>query len=173
MPICPRCALLAFVLTFFAFAGCDTNNPGSSLEEVQGTYAVVALSFDPTEPQAIADIDVLSEVEGNTRIEIFGDGNATVRFEPLGGASQFVVGTARATSRTVTFTSRTDRDAEKLESILLPPSFSLNRDEIDDTRLSADVLLNDVNLQAFDPGQYGGLTDVRGRLTIELNRIAD
>ena len=173
MPTCPRCAFLALILAFFAFAGCDTNNPGSSLEEVQGTYSVVALSFDPAEPQALADIDVLDDVESGTRIEVFGDGTATVRFEPLNGASQFVVGTARATSRTVTFTSRSDSDADKLARILLPPSFSLNRDEVDATRLSADVLLNDVDLQTYDPGQYGGLTSVRGRLTIELDRVAD
>lgn len=171
MPTCPRCVFLALALAVIAFSGCDTNNPGSSLDEVQGTYTVLALSFDPTEPQALSDIDVLADLEPGTRIEIFGDGNALVRFEPVGGFSQLATGTARATSRSVTITARTDADADKLAQVLLPSSFTLNRDEVDPNSLSSDVLLSDVNLEAYDPAQFGGLDRVDGRLRITLDRV--
>jgi hypothetical protein len=173
MPTCPRCALLALAVALLAFAGCDTNNPGSSLEEVQGTYSVLTLSFDPTDPAVLDDVDVLADLEPGTRIEIFGDGNALVRFEPVGGFSQLATGTARATSRTVTVTARTDGDADKLQQVLLPPSFSLNRDEADANRLSADVLLSNVNLEAYNPADFGGLDNVRGRMTITLDRVTN
>ena len=173
MPTCPRCALLALAVAVLAFAGCDTNNPGSGLEEVQGTYAVLELTFDPTEPAVLDDVDVLADLEPGTRVEIFGDGNALVRFEPVGGFSQLVTGTARATSRTVTVTARSDDDADKLQQVLLPPSFSLNRDESDSNRLSADILLSNVDLEAYNPADYGGLDRVRGRLTVTLDRVSD
>lgn len=172
MPLCPRCTLLALALALLAFAGCDTNNPGSSLVEVQGVYSVEELTFDPTDPGALADVDVLADLRVGTRVEVVGDGTALVRFQPLGsGASQIVFGSARATSRTVTFRVQTNEDADKLRRVLLPPSFTLNRDETDPNRLSADLLLDDVDLEAYDPAAYTGLDRVRGRMTVTLDRI--
>ena len=169
MPTCPRCVLFALLLGVLAFSGCDTNNPGSSLTEVQGVYAITELSFNPDQPEVLADINVLAGLRAGATIEVVGDGQAVVRFERIGSASQLVIGTARATSRLVSVTARTDADAGKLERILLPAAFSLNRDEVNANRLSANIDVDGVDLEAYDP-QYGSLNDVSGRLTITLNR---
>ncbi len=132
-------------------------------------YTISELSFDPDQPDVIEDIDILSSLRPGATIEVVGDGQAVVRFERLGDASQLVIGTARATSRLVTVTARTDADAAKLERILLPPVFSLNRDEADANRLSANVDVDGVDLEAYD-SQYGSLNNVSGRLTISLRR---
>ena len=173
MPSCPRCALLALVLSFLAFTGCDTNNPGSGLDEVAGTYTATTFRFEPEAP-TITDVDVLAGLrDGALTVEIFADGQMTLSFEPLGGVRQLVTGTARASSRTVTLAGRTDADAERMALLLLQPSVSFARDDLAPNRLTASLLLAGVNLEEYDPAGYPGLTAVRGRLEITLERTAD
>lgn len=173
MPTCPRCALLALLFALVAFSGCDTNNPGSGLEEVAGTYAATTLLFD-VEAGEVTDADVLGTLRNRrATVEIFADGQMTISFEPLGGQRQLVTGTARASSRTVTISARTDTDEERMALLLLPPEVSLSRDELAPNELTASLLLVNVDLEAFDPAAYTGLQSVRGRLEIELERVDD
>ncbi|MEM1056592.1 MAG: hypothetical protein AAGI52_13800 [Bacteroidota bacterium] len=173
MPTCPRCAFLALVLAVLAFTGCDTNNPGSGLDEVAGTYTAATLRFDP-EATNVLDADVLETLRNSLlTVEVFADGQMTVSFEPLGGARQLVTGTARASSRTVTISARTDADRDRMALLLLPPEVSLARDDLAPDRLTASLLLTGVDLEAFDPVLYAGLTSVRGRLEIQIDRTAD
>ena len=176
MPTCPRCALLALVLAVAAFAsGCDSTNPGSDLEAVQGFYDIEELAFDPV-TTGLPTADVLERLsEGSATVEIVGDGNALVRYRFLGSgmSSRLVFATASATGRTVTLTARDESDADKLEAILLPPTLTFLRDEADALRLRATLALEDVDLEAFDPGVYEDQTSNRGTLTVELRRTSD
>lgn len=173
MPTCPRCAFLTLILALLAFTGCDTNNPGSSLNEVAGVYTTTTLFFNPEAP-GISDVDVLGDLrDGDLRVEIFEDGQATLSYEPLGGARQLITATARASSRTVTLAARTDADAIRMTLLLLPPSVSFARDEAAPTRLDASLQLSNVDLEAYDPATYPGVIGVDGRLEFELERTND
>ena len=172
MPRCPRCLTAALALLAVAvLGGCDTDNPSSPLEELEGVYDFTELRFDPT-AQAIADADVLERlVQASTDVEVFGSGRTLIRFKLEDRPSDLADVNAVATSATVQFSAATEGDASRLMQILLPASFTLSRGG-DDARLSGEIATT-VNLQAFDPDLYAGLTAQPGRLYVTLDRAGD
>ncbi|MDX1421197.1 MAG: hypothetical protein R3181_14625 [Rubricoccaceae bacterium] len=166
----PRCLLCALALLAVAvLGGCDTDNPSSPLEEVQGVYAFTELRFDPSQPQVLEDVIVHERlVQSNTSIEIFGAGPALIRFQLEGGPTVRADAVATATRSTVRLTAETEQDAARLAQILLPPTITLSR-STDGDRLSGDFMTT-ANLQAYDPELYGGLVAQPGTLTITLDR---
>lgn len=172
MPTCPRCALVAFALAVAAFAaGCDSTDPGSDLEAVDGTYEIVELRFDPA-TAGLPEADVLARLaDGSAEVEIAGDGTSLVRYAFIGQTRQLVLADASATSRSVTIAARSDADADKLDAILLPETVTFARAENDATRLSATLLLEGVDLEAFDPAIYQDQIDNRGTMTVALRLV--
>ena len=171
-PSGPRCLLCALVLLAVAFlGGCDTNNPSTPLEEVEGLYTFTELRFDPS-AQAIADADVLAQlVPENSNVELFGSGRVLIRFKIEGQPSQLADATATATHSTVRLTASTEEDAAALAHILWPPTVALNR-SLDGLRLTGQ-LSTTANLQAFDPSLYQGLTAQPGTLYVTLDLAND
>lgn len=172
MPTCPRCALLALVIAFAAFAGCDSNNPGNDLEALQGEYKFATLLFDPT-TAALPDVDVAARLNDDaTTLEIFGNDETAllrIRFNGETGARRVDLSVTASRGR-ITFQALTAEDEEDLRSLLLPSSFSLEYNETNPSSMSADLFREGVNLELFDPAQYQDQTAVRGTLTVRLNR---
>jgi len=170
MPRCSHCVLAALALLAVAFlGGCDTDNPSTPLEEVEGLYALTELRFDPN-AQAIADADVLPRLDSaRTDVEIFGSGRVLVRFKLQDRPSDLADATVSATRSTVRLTAETEEDAARLARLLLPPTLTLNRSE-DGRRLSGQVSTT-ADLQAFDPALYQGLTAQPGTLYVTLDRV--
>ncbi len=172
MPTCPRCALLALAIAFAAFSGCDSNNPGSDLESLQGQYTFATLLFDPT-TQALPDVDVAARLnETATTLEIFGNDDVAllrIRFNGETGSRRVDLQVTASRGR-ITFEALTAEDEEDLRALLLPRSFSLEYNETNPASISADLFREGVNLELFDPAQYQDQTAVRGTLTVRLNR---
>lgn len=172
MPRCSRCTfavLLPFLLTFAV--GCDTDNPGTPTEELAGIYDFAELRFDPS-AQAIADADVAAElVASETEVRLRGSGQAILFFQLQGQPSDLANATFSATNATARLVASTEADAQRLAALLLPSTLTLAR-SADDQRLTAE-LLTTVNLQAFDPQNYSGLTAVAGTLFVTLVRRAE
>ena len=169
MPACPRCFVLALGLLLAAFLGaCDTDNPSSPLEELAGLYDFAELRFVPTAGN-VAPADVRARlVPSRTSVELFGTGQVLIRFQVEGGTSAFVNGTFTATRSTAHLSAEDEEDAARLATLLLPDPLSLAR-SADDQSLSASIAMT-VNLEAFDPVGYAGLTAVPGRLDVTLQR---
>jgi hypothetical protein len=172
MPTCPRCALLALVIAFAAFSGCDANNPGNELDDLEGTYAFATLLFDPT-TQALPDVNVAGRLDpAGTSLEIFGSDEVAllrIRFVGDTGARRTDLRVTASRGR-VTFEALTAEDEEDLRALLLPRSFSLEYNTTNPASLSADLFREGVNLELFDPAQYQDQTSVRGTLSVRLNR---
>ena len=170
MPTCPRCALLAVVLAFAAFTGCDSNNPGRDLDLVDGVYELEELSFDP-ETQALPTADVAAQIDREgTTLEIFGrDAEALFRIRDDRGTGRvdLEVGAARGRA---SFEATTEDDIDDLADIFLPAQFTLNYDD-NASVLSSSFSQSGVNLEAFDPDQYRGLRSVRGTVTVRFRRL--
>ncbi|MFN3595864.1 MAG: hypothetical protein ACK41D_01170 [Rubricoccaceae bacterium] len=171
MPIFRRAlALLAFV---FVVAGCDTSNPGTNLAEVQGVYTFSELRFEPV-ATGLAPANVLARLDPErTSVEIFGDGNALLRYTLVGQTSSLAFASARATAAGVTITARAQDDAAKFGTLLLPATLTLSRTPGDDRTLSRSFFrsnANPVNLEAFDAEVYRGQTRVSGTLYVTLRR---
>jgi len=170
-PSCPRCTLVALVLLLIAFStGCDTNNPSTPSEDLAGVYEFVELRFDPT-AQAIADADVLASMDPNRNdVELFGSGRALIRIKLLDEPSDLADADFTATSSTARIIARSQDDEARLAQILLPGILNLNI-SADNQTLSAQIAAT-VNLQAFDPVAYAGLTAQPGTLHISITREA-
>ncbi|HLT46584.1 MAG TPA: hypothetical protein VK002_05095 [Rubricoccaceae bacterium] len=170
MPYCSRCTLAAVVLLAVAFlGGCDTDNPSSPLEEVEGVYAFTELRFEPI-AQGITPANVLARLDSaRTDVEVFGSGRVLIRFKLQDRPSDLADATATATRSTVRFTASTEADAARLAQLLIPPTFSLSRSP-DDQRLSGEISTT-ANLQAFDATLYQGLTAQPGTLYLTLDRV--
>lgn len=169
---CSRCTLLVLAFLVAAFAsGCDSDNPSSALDQLEGTYVFTELRFDP-DAQAIDDANVLSRlVQANTDVEIFGSGRALIRFKLEGEPSDLADANVSATTTSARFTAQTEEDELRLSDLLMPGSFLLNYSQ-DGLTLSGSVT-NVVNLQAYDPDQYQSLTAVSGRLHVGLERLVE
>ena len=164
-----RCTLVAFVLLFLAFSSaCDTNNPSTPSEDLAGVYVFDELRFDPT-AQAIADADVLAVLDSNrTDVELFGTGRALIRIKVLDQPSDLADADFTATSSTARIVARSQDDQARLAQILLPGDMNLSI-STDNRTLSAQIV-STVNLQAFDPIAYAGLTAQSGTLHVSITR---
>ncbi|NNF57179.1 MAG: hypothetical protein HKN04_02965 [Rhodothermaceae bacterium] len=169
---CPRCTAAVLALLLLAFTtGCDTNNPSTPTAELEGTYDFTELTFDPT-ATALADADVLARLVGaSTDVELFGSGQATIRFKLTDQPSQRADAVFTATTTTARLVAETETDAQRLATILVPSTLSFSRSG-DNQRLTA-ALTTTVNLQAFDPQAYAGQTATPGTLRITLQRRSE
>ena len=174
MPFRSHLAAAAALVVVLVASGCDSNSSNSALRELDGTYEVTTLTFDP-QPPALDDVDVLARVNTSaTRLEIFGqDGQVLfrTRFNTDSG-SRLTEMTATATRGRVTFASVTVDDESELSDLLLPRQFTLTFDAGAPADLSGDIQLTSVDLAAFDPEQYSGLGPVNGLLRIRLTPVA-
>lgn len=163
-------ALLAGCLT--AISGCDSSNPGSALADLDGAYALDELLFDP-QAASLEDADVAARLDSAaTELRIYGgDGDATLisRFEGQGSRRTDLVATA--SRGRLTLSARTTEDQNELADLLLPPTFSLSYTPEAPNTLTGNVSLASVNLQAFDPDRYQGLTSVSGVLRVRFSRL--
>ena len=162
---------LSLVASAVLLAGCDSDNPSSPLEELEGFYDITELRFDPS-AQAVLDADVEERlIASSSSVEILGSGRAFIRFKFEGEPSDLAEGTVSATSSTVRFTAEDEDEARRLSELLLPSSFTLSRSD-DNQRLSGQISTT-ANLQAFDSDLYGGLMAQPGTLYIILDRRTD
>lgn len=169
MPTCPRSLYFAFALMLAVLLGaCDTDNPSSPLEELEGVYAFTEFRFDPS-ASAIADADVLARlVAANTNVELFGSGRALVRYKLVDRPSNLVDATFTATRSSARLTATTETDETLMARILLPASVSFARTE-SSNRLTAQILTT-ADLASFDPQAYAGVPPVPGTLYVTLER---
>ena len=171
MLTCSRCGLAALVLLALAFTGCDTNNGGSgTLGDLEGVYALEELRFDP-DAGGLDEADLGAQLlaQGSASIEIFGDGDDALLRTPTTGRTDLTV---RVFSNSIEFTAVTVDDEEDLAELFLPRQFRLAFSSSEARELRADppLFLPAVNLQAFDPDNYDGLTAVPGRLYVSFRR---
>jgi hypothetical protein len=149
------------------FAGCDTNNSGGFVNDLAGTYAFTELRFVPS-ASAIDPANVLARLDtALTDVEVDSEGRAFFFLRESGTtliAETFVT----ATSSSATFRARTATDIERLVRYLLPSVLRVDHDG-GVNALNGSPSLR-VNLQAFDPQAYQGLTDVPGTLFVRLER---
>ena len=174
MPLCSRCALLGLFLALVAFTGCDTNNPGRALDDLDGSYSVAELLFDPG-AAGLQDADVAARLSSDTQLEVFGrDGDAelTSRFGTETGRTRTSL-RATATRGRVTFEAIQVDDEAELRRLLLPRTFTLSYSPDSPNSLTATLTQSGVDLQAFDSQVYQGLRSVDGTLRIRLERITN
>ena len=167
-----RSAALALVvaLTGSVLAGCDSSGPTGALRDLDGTYSVGELVFDPV-TASLPDADVAARLDGQTSFDIF-SGNGTVQFViSRSGVRSLATLDATATRGRVTFTARAGSEAE-LSALFLPRTFSLTYDPASPRTLTGQIPLNNVNLEQFDPGLYQQQRAVSGTLRIRLDRRA-
>lgn len=171
MSFCSRCTLVAFALLFFAFtSGCDTNNPSSSLASLDGTYSITELRFNPN-TAGLPDADVVVRLDSaESFLEIFGDGDAEIRYQFAGESRQRIQMTASASTSSVQLSALTETDALQLADLLLPSQLVLQRDGVSDERLNASIPTAGVNLEAFDPTIYQEQRSVNGTLIVTFDR---
>ncbi len=171
MPLCPRCALVAVVLAFLAFSGCDTNNPSRELAVIEGTYGVAELTFNP-EATALEAVDIGARLNtAETRLRIFGgDDVALFIVQPVNGVSRRIDLRTSASRGRVTFEALTREDEEDLATLLLPRTFTLDYTGDRPAELEGTFSQTNVNLEAFDAERYQGLRNTTGRLRLRFER---
>lgn len=167
----PRLASLALALVLLA--GCDSNNPGSALRDLDGSYVLEELVFDPN-AGGLVNADVGARLDlAATQITIYGrDGEAQLvsRFTD-GSGTQRTDLIASASRGRLTLSARTNVDAEELAELLLPNSFSLTYNASSISTLEGSFTLSGVNLDAFDRATYSGLTSVDGTMRVRFSRL--
>lgn len=171
MLFCSRCGLLGLVLFVLALTGCDSNNPGRDIEAVAGLYTLAEITFDP-EANALADVDVDARLNATgTTLEIFSDDEeALLRVAFTDGRTRRINLRVDASRGQVRLEGIENEDTDDLAELLLPASFSLRYDGERATRLDAALDRSGVNLEAFDPDRYQGLTNVAGDLAVSFER---
>ncbi len=168
-----RLSALAAVFALAALAGCDSNGSTNALRDLDGTYTVAELIFDPV-AAGLENADAATRLDADaTRFEIFA-GSESARFI----VSRDRIRTeltfdATATRGRATFTSRTGTATDaQFAALLLPRQFTLTFDPESPRTLTGSIPLQNVNLEAFDATQYQGLRAVSGTLRIRLDRAA-
>jgi|GEM_PF-5665025 len=167
----PRLAALALSLALLA--GCDSNNSGTALRDLDGDYALEELLFDPN-AGALQNADVAARLDlATSQLTIYGrDGEAqlVVRFND-GSGTQRTDLIASASRGRLSLSARTNVDAEELAELLLPNSFQLSYNASSISTLESNFAVSGVNLDAFDREQYAGLTSVDGTMRIRFTRL--
>lgn len=164
--------LAALVVGTVALSSCDSSRSNTPLDDLDGTYALTSLIFDP-ETQSLPDADISGRLDASgSQLEIFA-GNSTAQMViRRSGQRTLITFDATATRGQVTFTARPDNNNEaSLRALLIPTPFSLTYNSSSPGTLLNDIPLAGVNLQAFDPSQYQGQVDNRGTLRLRFERI--
>jgi hypothetical protein len=162
---------LALLATVVALVGCDSSNPITppSPLEVEGNYVFTEFRFVPL-AGGLAAANVLDTLQtANSGLELFGSGRALLRYRIRGGTSDVLDGNFDLSA--TQFRLRLREDAG-LARLLLSPSITFERREggrlRHETPAGSPVT---VNLAAYDPARYQGLTQVQGRLFVEFLRV--
>ena len=171
MPTPPHPLRLVPLVALLVLAGCDTTNPGGNLDLVEGTYALAALSFDPTTTD-LSTANVMGDLDPDaTRLTIFGGGgNSLLAVRRRGGVTRRIDLRTRASRERVTFEAVTRDDEEFLAGLLLPGSFALGYEGERPNTLEGTLRLNGVDLQAFDPDRYQDQRSNSGTLSVRFER---
>lgn len=156
-------------LAVVAFGGCD-NDPISEPTplDVEGRYDLVELRFTPSAP-AIAAADVAASLEpGSAYVELLGSGQALFRFRTAGGPTQFAPGRFGVNARQlrVEFDAGTEPELRRVLLLGQDAGRRLTFDREDGALVF--VGPRTVNLEAYDPVAYGGLTSVPGTLRVRV-----
>ena len=172
MPTCPRCAALALVL--LALAGCDSNNPGRDVTLVQGRYMLEALSFEPISDLPDADVAARLNLD-ETTLSIDGGGTRALLSVTYTNGDFRLIDLQASISRGRIVLTATDREPDEayLAALLLPRSFTLTYETVDDMPprvLSTSQNVSGINLEAFDASRYRGELDKQGALVVRFRR---
>lgn len=160
-----RSFVLLLGLLVFALTGCDSSSPidPPSPQDVEGVYHIAELRFVP-QASAIEPANVLSRIDvGRSNLELSGLGDAIFRFALTNQPSALLAGDFSVTATQLRL--RLTDPQSRLPTILLSSPLTLNR--ADDAELVLQQVQT-VNLAAFDPERYAGLTAVQGTLTLRF-----
>lgn len=168
----PAFRFAAFSLALVLLAGCDSNNPGGSLRDLDGSYVLDELVFDHN-AQVIPDANIGARLVADaTILEIFsGNARATLVSQFQGQGRRLNNLNASASRGRLTLSAVTATDQSNLADLFLPPSFSMSYETANPSILTANIPLSNVNLQAFDPEQYSSLTNESGTLRVRFRRL--
>lgn len=161
--------VLSVLAAALVLAACDSSGPIDRPlpTDVEGLYEFTEYSFTPR-ATAIEPANVLDTlVAGATTVELFGGGDVLFRFKVGDSPSALISGRFDVASDRIRF-QFTDTQ-NRLPRLLL-------RTPITFIREGSGVLSHEevtvVNLAAYDPQRYAGLTDVTGTLRVRLRRIS-
>lgn len=168
-----RVSLAVLLLGCLFVVGCDTSDPVEPADpaDVAGVYDIVTFRFTP-DAQAIASANVLDKLDQEeTFFELLDTqrgGQFQLRYRRTGELADIINGDFTVDANTVRMTVR-EEDRPSLSGLLLDAQISLARENVDTLARSA---TRTVNLEEYDPEQYGGagLTSVRGTLELRLVR---
>jgi len=170
------CLGVAVLLLGLSLAACDSDGGGPPPSDLEGIYEIQEMRFTVSGVNNFnIYTDTLNVSEGpppSPRMEFFG-GNATVnliyRLEGSPGSSQ-ISGQFSTREGRVTADFSNVSEENRFE-ILLPSIVRLERED-SGRRLVVNQEVRDVDLKAYSPDRYGGLTqNVNGTLRMELERI--
>lgn len=158
----------ALLLVLF-FGGCDSGDPldETGPEAVAGSYTFAAWTFQPTAP-GVVQANVLSRLDASdTYLRLAAGGSFILNYRFENEAERILSGTFDVTTTTVRLRFRAE-DADELGRLLLSQSVPLSRQgPTGGGRLEA-AISQSVNLQAYAPTVYPGLTSVAGTLRLQL-----
>jgi len=158
------------LLAFICLQACDSGDPIEMPDpaEVAGLYLFEDLHFIP-DGQGIEPADLLDTLRTEaTLIRFSSSGVFYVDYEFIGGTPYFLRGTFEVTARTVQLHGEREH-RDEYRKLLLEENLILQRDELDPDILSAQ-LVKTVDLQAFSPDKYAGVTAAPGTLFLRLGR---
>lgn len=165
-----RAAGLVLLISATLLAACDSGDPIDTPDpaEVAGLYAFDELSFRP-DGAGIQPVNLLDTLRAQTTLlRLSSSGVFFLDYEFVGGTPYFVRGTFEVSPRIVRLKGeREDRD--EYRRLLLDDEILLYRTDDDPDVLTATVQKT-VNLAAFSPERYAGVTSAPGTLRIRLVR---
>lgn len=159
-----------FLSGLIAFTGCDSGDPIDAPKpaDVAGTYGFTELTFQPT-AAGVAPANVLDSLDAlNTDLRLSSGGNFILSYQFKGAQEFFLSGDFDVSASTVKI--KGDRnDRGEFNKLLLDNEFTLRRSETASGVLTAEIQKS-VNLAAYAPTKYAGLTSVPGTLRLRLVR---